>query len=74
MPQTAGLFIQRLLARPRHQAQELGRHCGERQAPKFIYTGLRVGAATVKGLCYAWKKPLIAVSTLQMMASRLQAE
>ncbi|MBV8254471.1 MAG: tRNA (adenosine(37)-N6)-threonylcarbamoyltransferase complex dimerization subunit type 1 TsaB [Chitinophaga sp.] len=32
------------------------------------YTGLRVGVATAKGLCYAWNKPLIAVSTLQMMA------
>jgi tRNA threonylcarbamoyladenosine biosynthesis protein TsaB len=32
------------------------------------YTGLRVGVATAKGLCYAWEKPLIAVSTLQMMA------
>jgi tRNA threonylcarbamoyladenosine biosynthesis protein TsaB len=31
------------------------------------YTGLRVGVATAKGLCYAWEKPLIAVSTLQMM-------
>lgn len=32
------------------------------------YTGLRVGVATAKGLCYTWEKPLIAVSTLQMMA------
>ncbi|WP_295126709.1 tRNA (adenosine(37)-N6)-threonylcarbamoyltransferase complex dimerization subunit type 1 TsaB [uncultured Chitinophaga sp.] len=35
------------------------------------YTGLRVSAATAKGLCYAWKKPLIAVSTLKMMANGL---
>lgn len=35
------------------------------------YTGLRVGVATAKGLCYAWEKPLIAVSTLQMMAQGL---
>ena len=32
------------------------------------YTGLRVGTATAKGLCYAWNKPLLAISTLQMMA------
>ncbi|RFS24070.1 tRNA (adenosine(37)-N6)-threonylcarbamoyltransferase complex dimerization subunit type 1 TsaB [Chitinophaga silvatica] len=38
------------------------------------YTGLRVGVATAKGLCYAWNKPLIAISTLQMMASGLLSE
>lgn len=32
------------------------------------YTGLRIGASTAKGLCYATKKPLIAVSTLQNIA------
>ncbi|MCU0423782.1 MAG: tRNA (adenosine(37)-N6)-threonylcarbamoyltransferase complex dimerization subunit type 1 TsaB [Bacteroidia bacterium] len=35
------------------------------------YTGLRVGVATVKGICYALQKPLIAVSTLQSLASIL---
>jgi tRNA threonylcarbamoyladenosine biosynthesis protein TsaB len=38
------------------------------------YTGLRVGVATAKGLCYAWNKPLLAVSTLQMMAQGLVAD
>lgn len=37
------------------------------------YTGLRVGVATAKGLCYAWHKPLLAISTLQMMAQGLVA-
>lgn len=32
------------------------------------YTGLRIGVATAKGLCYAVNKPLISVVTLQSMA------
>jgi len=32
------------------------------------YTALRVGTSTAKGICYALNKPLIAISTLQMLA------
>ncbi|HOK99531.1 MAG: tRNA (adenosine(37)-N6)-threonylcarbamoyltransferase complex dimerization subunit type 1 TsaB [Bacteroidales bacterium] len=31
------------------------------------YTGLRIGTSVAKGLCYALEKPLIAVSTLELM-------
>jgi len=37
------------------------------------YTGLRVGVATAKGLCYAWNKPLLGISTLQMMAQGMSS-
>ena len=33
------------------------------------YTGLRIGISTVKGLCFALDKPLIAIDTLKMMAN-----
>lgn len=33
------------------------------------YTGLRIGTATAKGVCYGLNIPLIAIDTLQIMAS-----
>jgi len=38
------------------------------------YTGLRIGVSTAKGLCYALDKPLIAVETLEAMASGFAAQ
>ena len=35
------------------------------------YTGLRIGLSEAKGLCYALDIPLIAVSTLELMATRV---
>ncbi|HWZ14801.1 MAG TPA: tRNA (adenosine(37)-N6)-threonylcarbamoyltransferase complex dimerization subunit type 1 TsaB [Mucilaginibacter sp.] len=33
------------------------------------YTGLRIGVSTAKGLCFALDKPLIAIDTLEAMAT-----
>lgn len=35
------------------------------------YTGLRIGTSTAKGLCYALGVPLLAVGTLEIMASQV---
>src|SRR3954464_15461307 len=35
------------------------------------YTGLRIGVATAKGICYALSLPLIAVNSLELMANQI---
>lgn len=35
------------------------------------YTGLRIGTSTVKGLCFALDKPLVAVNTLHALAHQV---
>jgi tRNA threonylcarbamoyladenosine biosynthesis protein TsaB len=37
------------------------------------YTGLRIGVATAKGICYALGLPLIAVSSLEVMAAQVNS-
>lgn len=36
------------------------------------YTGLRIGASTAKGICYALNIPLIAIGTLELLAAQMQ--
>lgn len=38
------------------------------------YTGLRIGMATAKGICYALNKPLITLNTLRVMANGAKNE
>jgi tRNA threonylcarbamoyladenosine biosynthesis protein TsaB len=38
------------------------------------YTGLRIGASTAKGLCYALNLPLVAIDSLTVMAHRVVKE
>ncbi|HEU4861517.1 MAG TPA: tRNA (adenosine(37)-N6)-threonylcarbamoyltransferase complex dimerization subunit type 1 TsaB [Chitinophagaceae bacterium] len=38
------------------------------------YTGLRIGMATVKGICYALAKPMIVLNTLEVMANAAKNE
>ena len=38
------------------------------------YTGLRVGLASSKGICYALNKPLIIINTLEVLAFSLKEE
>ena len=38
------------------------------------YTGLRIGVATAKGLCYSLKIPLIAIDSLTALASQVNSE
>ncbi|MBP5319152.1 MAG: tRNA (adenosine(37)-N6)-threonylcarbamoyltransferase complex dimerization subunit type 1 TsaB [Paludibacteraceae bacterium] len=35
------------------------------------YTGLRIGASFVKGICFGWQVPVIVLPTLQVMAAGL---
>lgn len=60
-------YVQQLLAYAQEQGLKIDAvavSCGPGS-----YTGLRIGVSTAKGLCYGLNVPLIAISTLQIMAN-----
>lgn len=63
------LFIEGVLADAGKKASDLSAVAVSKGPGS--YTGLRIGVSTAKGLCYALDIPLIAVNTLQAMASGL---
>jgi tRNA threonylcarbamoyladenosine biosynthesis protein TsaB len=62
------VFIEELIQEAGIHFQDL-RAIAVSQGPGS-YTGLRIGVSAAKGLCYALNIPLIAVDTLQILASQ----
>lgn len=61
------LFIQEVIENANIRLQALD--CIVLSEGPGSYTGLRIGASTAKGLCYALNIPLVSVSTLKIMIS-----
>ena len=66
------LLIQRIFAETNTTATDLA--AVAISSGPGSYTGLRIGAATAKGLCFAADLPLISVSTLQALAAAAKIE
>lgn len=62
------VFIEEVIAESGITVQDLGA-IAVSQGPGS-YTGLRIGVSAAKGLCFALNIPLIAVDTLQTLASK----
>ncbi len=63
------VFVQEILQETQAHPDAVAVSCGPGS-----YTGLRIGVSTAKGLCYGWNVPLIAVNTLQLLASTVATE
>ncbi len=70
-PKSQGSFlqpaIQQLFQNTSYQLSDIDAICVSNGPGS--YTGLRVGLASAKGLCFALNKPLITLNTLQIMAA-----
>ena len=64
------VFIQEIIAESRIEMKDLVA-IAVSQGPGS-YTGLRIGVSAAKGLCYALGIPLIAVDTLETLASKVK--
>ena len=65
------VLLEQLLANTGHQLADLAA-VAVSDGPGS-YTGLRIGAAAAKGLCFALDIPLVAVSTLKALAAQVAA-
>ncbi|MCC3154857.1 tRNA (adenosine(37)-N6)-threonylcarbamoyltransferase complex dimerization subunit type 1 TsaB [Hymenobacter sp. BT770] len=65
------VLIEQLLANTGHQLSDLAA-IAVSDGPGS-YTGLRIGGAAAKGLCFALDIPLIAISTLRALAAQVAA-
>jgi tRNA threonylcarbamoyladenosine biosynthesis protein TsaB len=65
-------FIQQLLAKASIEMNDLDAIAVS--AGPGSYTGLRIGYAVAKGLCYTLNKPMISISTLEALAEGIKAK
>lgn len=65
------VFVERVLSRVGVDVQSLD--AVSVTAGPGSYTGLRIGVATAKGLCYALKIPLIAIDSLTALAVQIDS-
>jgi tRNA threonylcarbamoyladenosine biosynthesis protein TsaB len=66
------VFIEEIIAEAKISVQDLAA-IAVSQGPGS-YTGLRIGVSAAKGLCFALNIPLIAVDTLQTLASQAKVQ